>query len=244
MDTRALQGTLGFAPPILGFCRVKTSQVVPLPPLSEQIAIVRFLDYADRRIRRYIRAKQKLIALLEEQKQAIIHQAVTGQIDVRTGQPYPAYKPSGVEWLGDVPKDWEVGPLKRFVAKRADAIKAGPFGSQLTAAEMTQADFKVYTQRNVIDRNLKGGVTYISSSKFESLRAFEVLPHDVLVTSRGTIGRTALVTKDCQRGVLHPCLLRIQPDRERLVPEFLMALIQRQSVIAPSTNVLEQRDYH
>ena len=53
----------------------------------EQAAIVRFLDHADRRIRRYIRAKQKLITLLEEQKQAIIHQAVTGQIDVRTGKP-------------------------------------------------------------------------------------------------------------------------------------------------------------
>ena len=61
---------------------------VPVPPLPEQSAIVRFLGYADRRIRRYIRVKQKLIALLEEQKQAIIHQAVTGQIDVRTGEPY------------------------------------------------------------------------------------------------------------------------------------------------------------
>ena len=71
-----------------------------VPPLPEQAAIVRFLDHADRRIRRYIRAQQQLIALLEEQKQAIIHQAVTGQINVRTGQPYPAYKPSGVEWLG------------------------------------------------------------------------------------------------------------------------------------------------
>ena len=84
-----------------------------VPPLPEQTAIVRFLDHADRRIRRHIRAKQKLIALLEEQKQAIIHQAVTGQIDVRTGQPYPAYKPSGVEWLGDVPAHWDVLPLKR-----------------------------------------------------------------------------------------------------------------------------------
>ena len=73
-----------------------------VPPLAEQTAIVRFLDHADRRIRRYIRAKQKLIALLEEQKQAIIHQAVTGQIDVRTGQPYPSYKDSGVEWLGNL----------------------------------------------------------------------------------------------------------------------------------------------
>ena len=89
---------------------------LPLPPVAEQTAIVRFLDHADRRIRRYIRAKQKLIALLEEQKQAIIHQAVTGQMDVRTGQPYPAYKSSGVEWLGEVPAHWEVLPLKRAFA--------------------------------------------------------------------------------------------------------------------------------
>ena len=81
---------------------------LPLPPLHEQAAIVRFLKRANRRIRRYIRAKQKLISLLEELKQAIIHQAVTGQIDVRTGRPYPSYRESGVEWLGDVPDHWEV----------------------------------------------------------------------------------------------------------------------------------------
>ena len=68
----------------------------------------------DRRIRRYIRAKQKLIALLEEQKQVLIHQAVTGRIDVRTRRPYPAYKDSGVEWLGDVPAHWEVWRVGLF----------------------------------------------------------------------------------------------------------------------------------
>ena len=83
-----------------------------IPPISEQTAIVRFLDHADRRIRRYIRAKQKLIALLEEQKQAIIHQAVTGKIDVRTGQPCPAYKDSGLEWLERVPEQWELSRVK------------------------------------------------------------------------------------------------------------------------------------
>ena len=77
-----------------------------IPPEAEQTAVVRFLDYVGRRIRRSIRAKEKLIALLEEQKQAVVSQAVTGQIDVRTGQPYAAYKESGVEWLGRIP-----GPL-------------------------------------------------------------------------------------------------------------------------------------
>ena len=84
-----------------------------LPPLLEQAAIVRFLDHADRRIRRHIRAKQQLIALLEEQKQAIFHQAVTGQTDVRTGRRYAAYRPSGVEWLGEVPEHWEVKRLRQ-----------------------------------------------------------------------------------------------------------------------------------
>jgi type I restriction enzyme S subunit len=87
-----------------------------IPPLSEQTAIVRFLDYMDRRIRRYIRAKQRLIKLLEEYKQALIHQAVTGQIDVRTGEPYPAYKDSGVEWLGKVPAHWEVRAIRHITS--------------------------------------------------------------------------------------------------------------------------------
>jgi type I restriction enzyme S subunit len=81
-----------------------------IPSLPEQAAIVRFLDHADRRIRRYIRAKQRLITLLEEQKQAIIHRAVTRGLD-----PNVRLKPSGVEWLGDVPEHWEVRPLKNCI---------------------------------------------------------------------------------------------------------------------------------
>jgi type I restriction enzyme S subunit len=90
-----------------------------IPPLPEQTAIVRFLDYMDRRIRRFIRANQKLIKLLEEYRQALIHQAVTGKIDVRTGQPYPSYKDSGVPWLGKVPEHWEVQCLKTICTMKA-----------------------------------------------------------------------------------------------------------------------------
>ena len=70
-----------------------------LPPLTEQTAIVRYLDHVDRRIRRYVSAKRKLIALLDEEKQAVINQAVTRGLD-----PNVPLKPSGVEWLGDVPE--------------------------------------------------------------------------------------------------------------------------------------------
>ncbi len=81
-----------------------------VPTEQEQVAIVQFLDHADRRIRRAIAAKQKLINLLEEQKQAIIHRAVTRGLD-----PDVRLKPSGVEWLGDVPEHWAVQRLKTLV---------------------------------------------------------------------------------------------------------------------------------
>ncbi|MDE0031933.1 MAG: DUF433 domain-containing protein [Deltaproteobacteria bacterium] len=98
------------------------SMKVVQPPLAEQAAIVLFLDHADRRIQRYIRAREKLITLLEEQKQAIVHEAVTGRIDVRTGKPYPAYKPSDMRWLNSVPENWDVRPAKwhfREIDKRS-----------------------------------------------------------------------------------------------------------------------------
>jgi len=85
-----------------------------LPTCPEQAAIVRFLDYADRRIQHYIRAKQKLIKLLEEQKQAIIHRAVTRGLD-----PNVRLKPSGIQWLRDIPEHWEVKRLKTLSRMRS-----------------------------------------------------------------------------------------------------------------------------
>ena len=85
-----------------------------LPPLPEQRTIVRYLDYMDRRIRRYVSAKRKLIALLEEEKQAVVNRAVTRGLD-----PNVRLKPSGVEWLGDVPEHWEVRRLKTICGMKS-----------------------------------------------------------------------------------------------------------------------------
>lgn len=83
------------------------NQFVPLPPPDEQTAIVRFLDHANRKIDGFIRAKRKLIGLLNEQKQAIIHRAVT-----RGLHPDVPLKPSGIPWLGDIPQHWEAKRIK------------------------------------------------------------------------------------------------------------------------------------
>jgi len=122
---------------------------MPIPDAEEQAAIVRFVDYIDRKIRRYIRAKQKLIKLLEEQKQAIIHRAVTGQIDVRTGKPYPAYKPSGVEWIGDIPEHWKLSRVKREF--RCLNRRRVPLSS-VERGSMVDRQYDYYGASGVIDK--------------------------------------------------------------------------------------------
>ena len=96
------------------------SVMLPLPPLSEQTAIVRYLDHADSRIQRYISAKERLIELLTEQKQAIINQVVTRGLD-----PNVSLKPSGVEWIGEVPAHWDVKRAKYFYREVDERSSSG-----------------------------------------------------------------------------------------------------------------------
>lgn len=88
---------------------------IPLPPPDEQAAIVKFLDWANGRLERAIRAKLKAITLLNEQKQAIIHRAVTRGLD-----PSVPLKPSGNPWLSDIPKHWGQQSLWTICDVRAE----------------------------------------------------------------------------------------------------------------------------
>ena len=87
---------------------------VVVPEAEEQTAIARFLDHTNHQVDRLIRAKRKIIALLNEQKQTIIHRAVTRGID-----PAVSLKPSGIPWIGDIPKHWEVLRAK-YVFREVD----------------------------------------------------------------------------------------------------------------------------
>ncbi len=194
----------------------------PLPPLPEQVAIVRFLDHADRRIRRYISAKQKLITLLEEQKQAIIHQAVTGQIDVRTGQPYPAYKPSGVEWLGDVPEHWKILPLKRWVSTK---ITYGP--------HETPAFFDDGIPFMSAESMVGGRLDFSRRRGFISREQHEVYCRkchpqrdDIFMCKSGaTTGKVAIVDTTDEFSVWSPLAL-IRVESKKVLARLLFAVLQ------------------
>jgi type I restriction enzyme S subunit len=92
----------------------------PCPPPVEQAAIVRFLDWASGRLERAIRAKRKVIALLNEQKQAIIHRAVTRGLD-----PSVPLKSSGIPWFGDIPRHWDVRRIKYLLREVDERSSTG-----------------------------------------------------------------------------------------------------------------------
>lgn len=89
--------------------------LVNIPSQIEQNRIARFLDYKCAQINKFIQKKKRLIELLKEQKQVIINQAVTCGLD-----PNVRLKPSGVEWLGDIPEHWEIKKLKYLMRNHAE----------------------------------------------------------------------------------------------------------------------------
>ena len=123
----------------------------PVPPLPEQVAIVRYLDHADELINRYISAKERLIALLEEQRQAIINQAITRGIDPKVN-----LKPSGAHWLGDVPEHWKMCRAKRLFSPRRELAR--PHDIQLSATQafgvIPQDDYEQRVGRKVVKVSL------------------------------------------------------------------------------------------
>jgi type I restriction enzyme S subunit len=101
------------------------SLALPLPPIDEQIAIADFLDNKTAEIDDLIAKKEELLRLLAEQRTALITHAVTKGLN-----PNAQMKPSGIDWLGDVPEGWKVKPLK-FLGRFQNGISIGgdSFGS-------------------------------------------------------------------------------------------------------------------
>ena len=189
---------------------------LPLPPLPEQTAIVRYLDHADERIRRYISGKQKLIRLLEEEKQAVIHRVVTRGLD-----PNVRLKPSGVEWLGYVPVHWEVMPLRRLAISRCD----GPFGSGLKSSHYTDQGIRVVRLQNIGHAQFNNSDSaFIAPSHYATLGDHTVEPEDLLIAGLGDerhpAGRACVAPSFIVPAMVKADCFRFRLFHQRVNPEF------------------------
>lgn len=161
------------------------------PPQKEQQKIADFLDVNGSMVRHFIRAKQKLIKLLEEQKQVIIHHAVTRGLD-----PNVRLKPSGVEWLGDVSEHWEIWRIFSVFRERNEKgqpdlpILAVSIDHGVTKGE--EIDENGRPKRLIEDRALykvsrKGDIAYNMMRMWQG--AVGVVPEDGLVSPAYVVAR-------------------------------------------------------
>jgi|AntAceMinimDraft_9_1070365.scaffolds.fasta_scaffold37834_2 type I restriction enzyme S subunit len=203
--------------------------------INEQTFIANFLEKNIGRFNNLIEKDKKLIELLKEKRIALINHAVTKGLPVRRIQagidPNVKMKDSGIEWIGEIPERWEARRLKFILGNKKNSIKTGPFGSQLTIDEMYDSKYKVYNQKNVIKKDEKLGENYISSKKFKELIAFKTSPSDLLITTRGTIGRTLRLSEVAEIGVLHPCLMKINTNKEMILDRYIELIIEDSDLV-------------
>lgn len=199
-----------------GFLRLYSDRFaaleIPVPPRPEQDQIVAYLRAQDAHIARLIKAKRDLIGLLTEQKLRIIDHAVTRGLDASV-----ALKPSGIDWLGDVPVHWDVSRLKYCVARIysggtpetgvdgfwAEGSEGIPW---LMIADVTKADLVTTSKKRLTKEGL------------ESKRLTLLPAGTVLYTMYASIGKTAVLGIDA---AINQAILGLEPKKQKLQPTFL-----------------------
>ena len=207
-------------------------QYIPLITEEEQTQIANFLDRKAGQIDELIRIKERQVELLQEQRTALINQVVTKGLD-----PNVEMKPSGVEWIGEIPKGWEAMPIKHTLQIAKDSIRTGPFGSSLKSHEFQDKGIRVYNQQSVYKEDINRSDIFISEEKFNELKSFIVQPKDVLITSRGTIGRMTIVPEAGEIGVLHSCLIRLRLNEDKIIPKYLWWYVNHSSFFFESVKI-------
>ncbi|HJW29064.1 MAG TPA: hypothetical protein VJ508_07410, partial [Saprospiraceae bacterium] len=169
------------------------------------------------RIERTIRAKRKVIALLNEQMQVIIHRAVTRGLD-----PNVNLKPSGIPWLGKIPAHWEQVSLGKVSSTRCD----GPFGSGLKSMHYTHSGIRVIRLQNIGSGFYRNKAdAFISPLHYATLGDHSVIAGDLLVAGLGDekvpAGRACVAPDWIEPAMVKADCFRFRLRKDRVLPEFL-----------------------
>ena len=210
---------------------------IPLPPLPEQRQIAAFLDHKCALIDTFIQKKTRLIELLKEQKQAIINKAVTKGID-----PNVRLKPSGVEWLGDIPEGWEVKKLKYLCSVISKGTTPSTEGK-----DFASSGIRFLKGENIFEGEINlQPEFFIDNETHEALKRSQLRENDILIVIAGaTIGKIGIVTKEILPANTNQavCFLRLRDVKNLeylhllLQSDFIQRLVRFEAVQAAQPNL-------
>jgi len=193
--------------------------VLAIPPLQEQRAIATFLDRETAKIDALVAEQEKLIALLQEKRQAVISHAVTKGLD-----PNVTMKDSGVEWLGEVPAHWEVTALKRhWTAADCKHVTA-----EFVEDGIPLASIREVQSRWVELEEAKRTTEYFYQLLIEGGR--DPRPGDLIFSRNATVGEVAQVHPDHQPFAMGQDVVLLRRIAKAASPDFLQLVI-RSSVV-------------
>lgn len=179
-----------------------------VPPLPEQTLIAKFLDLETAKIDELVAEQKRLIELLKEKRQAVISHTVTKGLN-----PDAPMKPSGIEWLGEVPGHWEVKKLKYITNRIIDGTHFTPTYISDGIPFLRVTDI----QTQSIDINQ---VNFIPKEEhLELIKRCKPEKGDILLSKNGTIGITKVIDWDWGFSIFVSLCL-IKPQRDHLYPYF------------------------
>ena len=195
------------------------NQFIPVPPLSVQTAIANYLDSKTSEIDQLIADKEALVSLYEEEKKVLINGAVTKGLN-----PEVKLKPSGIDWLGDVPEHWEVKKLKYVAVNSPSNVDKK---SNEDEKQVLLCNYVDVYKNDFITSDLRFMEATASNAQIEN---FKLQKGDVLVTKDSEtpedIAIPALVKDDFENVICGYHLTQIRSNNEFLIGEFLFRLFQ------------------
>jgi len=198
------------------------------PSLSEQSQIARFLDHETAKIDVLIREQERLIALLQEKRQAVISHAVTKGLD-----PNVPMKDSGVEWLGEVPEHWRVGALKRALEVVADVDHYMPSSVPEGVPYVMTGDLQSLASEIEFD-----SCKQVAREDFLRLtRKVRASKGDVIMARYATIGTVSYVDIDAEFVVSYSCVT-IRSQAEMATGRYLFFYFQSDAFIQGMSNMI------
>ena len=194
----------------------------PLPPVREQRAIAAFLDRETVKIDSLVAKKERLIELLQERRTALISRAVTKGLD-----PDVPMKDSGVEWLGEIPVDWEVKRMKHLAGKIGSG-KTPKGGAEVYVDDGTM----LIRSQNVHFGGLRlSDVVYIDAATDAEMAGSRVREGDVLLNITGaSLGRCCTAYLDGSNANVNQHVCIVRPDQQQDNPSFLAYSVESDSV--------------
>lgn len=183
-----------------------------IPPLKEQQKIAEILSTVDEQIEQ----TDQLIEKTKELKKGLMQQLLIKGIG------HTEFKHTE---LGEIPVEWEVKMLPDLVTSEKNAIKIGPFGSQLKKELLVEYGYKVYGQENIIAKDFNKGSRFLTPEHFNKLKTSELKAGDFVITMMGTIGKCGVFPDNALPGIMDSHLLRIRLNKELYTNELLLHVI-------------------